>query len=360
MSKRLVSLSSGQTGFSPFIDVAINGMAAMFVFLAIYVAVVPPNPVPKLKILTTRLPEAVWYDPYETGFVVSGGVGGYTYKLRPLDELESFYLSFDPDSGRISGTPRPTLEINRYATRSIELEITVTDNSRQRVSTTLPFKIIPGKIDYDPNEQKLCFVEKGEIVLEAYIGRSFHYGISILGGIEPYEFKASGLPKSLTISDDGVISGIPNESSVPVNENFTDYSIQVDVVDQQSALLPSEVVRNPHIVTQLQLRVYRIPPIELDSFLPIARNGVPYQGVVVARGGRGRHTFSSNNLPEGLILNPQTGWIKGTLEVILINRRPVEKTFSVTVDDIDPDTESAVADFTITVLPRMSFIYVPE
>ena len=87
-------------------------MAAMFVFLTIYVAVVPPRVVAPLTIHTVSLPRAVWARPYEAAITVSGGEGPYQFILGPSEPLADLNLWFDVKTAEL-----PALRPGRPSTK---------------------------------------------------------------------------------------------------------------------------------------------------------------------------------------------------------------------------------------------------
>jgi len=155
MSRRGSSFETRGSRFSPFIDVAINGMAAMFIFLVVYIAAVPPRKVPQLRIVTETLPAAVWYQGYHTAISASGGVGLYSFTLSPEEPLIDVGLIFDGSSGEIDGSPRPSTPVARFSSDSLSFLVTVTDESRQIDSSFFTLYFRPTTIPYDPETELL-------------------------------------------------------------------------------------------------------------------------------------------------------------------------------------------------------------
>jgi len=360
MGRRLVSMETDRTGFSPFVDVAINGMAAMFVFLAIYVALVPPNPVPELRILTTELPEAVWHRPYEAAIAVNGGSGKYRFQIEPMSALRQVRIGFNAETGKISGTAQPPAD-KKERTHTIGLTATVKDDSAQQESLDLTLRIVPAEIPFDPDSQKLRFASEQRDLPDAYLGRQYQYTLGILGGLEPYLVDVSGLPVGLSASEQGVIAGQADEASVPPRKDYADYRIQVGVVDRQSALLPEDIIREPSLSDKFSLRVRRISPIKLDNLLPLARQGCAYEGVIVANGGRGQLSYSlaGTALPAALSLEARTGWIRGVVQPLSQQDHAAVIKFRIRVDDEDPITEARTGEFEMVVAPPMRFAAPP-
>ena len=383
MGRRLVSMSDGGgIGFSPFVDVAINGMAAMFVFLAVYVAVVPPPLVPELRVLTTQLPEAAWRQGYQTGIAVTGGMGSYRLTLHesrkgvPREELIGEHeaqvshnapqtvaerlsargLFFDTRSGRLSGNPRPSPDVE--AAEAIEkFSVVVSDASGQRAIAHLELKIKPKALPFDPDDPKLRLALEEGRLLDAWVGQEYRCAVAALGGIEEYEFAFTNLPGGLKEDPkgSGVIAGKPAAGAVPPGNRWKDYKVEVEVRDRQSDFFPEAVERLPVAMATYTLRVRALEPIDVASVLPYGRPGFAYRGAVVAWGGMGDLTLSivRSELPSFRL---EHGILQGPIPRDAVTGiRPVVKTIDLVVRDEDPKTEENpfTQRLSITILPPM-------
>lgn len=363
MRRRLIAFDQGGFVFSPFVDVAVNGMAAMFVFLAVYVAVVPPRSgdPPPLQLVTDRLPDGVWYTGYQAHLSATGGAGQYTFGVEPSAELETLRLFFAGQDGLgwITGTPRPTVPADRFETREFPLRVSVSDLSGQTDARELTLKIVPVAVGFDPEAQRLRWATALHQFPDAWAERSYEFAPAVLGGIEPYELRAEGLPNGLTVDSNRIV-GTVAAGAVPEGADHRDYFIHLAVQDQQSALFPVRAPREPELTGDFPLRVHSVPRIEAANALPaLAHAGQLYFGAVVARGGRGPLTWqvAAGELPSYLRLDQRRGMVEGSVPVDAGDAGgPVPIRFTVQVDDEDPSTPSAVVNCEIKVVPAMRFI----
>ncbi|MFH1572756.1 MAG: hypothetical protein ABIG68_02170 [Acidobacteriota bacterium] len=370
MGTRLVSADTASGGFSPFVDVAISAMAAMFTFLAVYVAVVPPREAPPLEILTESLPKAAWLRAFEAAIAVTGGEGPYHYLLDSRDELAELNLDFDELNGWIKGTPRTATSREMETPRTLKLDLTVRDRAGRLAGATLTLRITPAAVPFDPEEDGLRFATQEMRLPDAWIGRQYNSAVAILGGIEPYEVDLQGLPAGLSHSL-GRIDGVPDDRAVPAGKLSSEHTVSMAVVDQQSAKL-TESRRAPRLIREFKLRVHRIEAIEVKGPFPGAgRAGLPFEGAVIAQGGRGRCTWAAatellENEPEGefrllsnlgLQIGSRTGILHGRLRRELISGgQPILVTIPLLVDDEDPETNPIRTHVAMSILPPMRFV----
>lgn len=52
---------------------------------------------------------------------------------------------------------------------------------------------------------------------EGTVGVAYHFQFSATGGIAPYKWAANSLPAGLSLSSDGVLSGVPTAPTVDAN-----------------------------------------------------------------------------------------------------------------------------------------------
>lgn len=396
MNGRLVSLGGQQGWFSPFVDVAINGLCAMFVFLAVYMAAVPPRepppPVPPPKIHSTLLPPATWYVGYQAGVSATGGVLWLKFQVSSPDQLELFGLFFHED-GRITGTPQPPAQGTRLAgfastsdtphhqAHSLRLHITVVDAWGQKDEADFELRIVPVSVPFDPKRQPLTLAGQNRRLPDAWIGEEYEYVLPILGGIEPYDVVGQGVPLGLTLDSrptrdlssessgnpnspnalrEWRIRGRPDPSAVPNDQGFREYSIQVQIQDSQSGFYRPPAPRLPTISDQLQLRVHRVLPIQVRSVLPFAIAGQPYTGIIAASGGRGRFRWElvdkTSILPAGLQLDLATGYVSGTVDLSAAATGPFTVKFRVRISDSENAVPPVEQEQQILVLPPMRFL----
>ena len=371
MASRLLRGRRSELGFSSFVDVAINGMGAMFVFLVLYVAVVPPLDVPPLRILTQQLPPAVWFQPYETGIHVLGGVGKYHFQIQSTEDIEALGLRIDPSLGRIGGVPKPLGNQSPPSSRTIRLEVMVWDEGKSKAQAHLDLRILPLAIPFDPSRHPLRLAQDNRDLPEAWVGQPYGEDIAILGGIEPYEVLCEGLPPGLRWQE-GRIEGIPLPQAVAEGKDVQKYDIRLLVRDQQTRVPSWAPAPAPQVIGNFRLSVRRPIPLECKGlYPPTARAGVAYQGFIVLRGGSGRFrislldaspekTFPENQIPlgdSGLSVNGRTGEVVGIPRAPANQKRTVQKlSFRIWVKDEYSFIEPIKAEVSIAILPPMQFV----
>jgi len=345
MGQRLSSFETRGTRFSPFIDVAINGMAAMFVFLVVYIAVVPPRKVlnvPKLRIVTETLPAAAWYQGYQTAIGACGGVEAYEFSVAPVGLLDQVGLSFDETRGVIEGNPRPLAPDRRYSSDSLSFLVTVRDQIGQVNSSRFIVLFKPVALPYDPEEERLRM--QAQVLPSATEGREYEACLGPLGGVEPYQWSLTGdLPLGLRFRD-GRIFGVPAYPGM--------YTFNVALYDQTSTLGTTDTLRywrrfmekHPSdIENSYTITVDSLVPLKCTVLVAEARADERLSGAGLAFGGTGHKTWVAKKLPSGLSLDPNTGVIEGTLDSV--------DTGFIEVEVVDHEGQSAIASLEFPILP---------
>ena len=173
----------------------------------------------KLTIMTDSLPDAQAGRPYSARVRGCGGAKPYVWEITNLPD----WLSLDPDSGVLSGTPtEPAI----YG---------LTARLRDAEGTT---DSMPLKLSVYPHDGLLI---ADRILPAAVLGLDYSATIEAYGGIAPYFFtvrRGFSLPPGLTLDGSGVLSGNPVEKGV--------YSFTADATDgnglQGSALYTMAVL----------------------------------------------------------------------------------------------------------------------
>jgi len=132
-------------------------------------------------------------------------------------------------------------------------------------------------------------LEKGRVAL-AYNGT-----IAAAGGIAPYTFTATGLPKGLNMNAQGAITGTPQEEGT--------FNVRVTVKDAQAAIVNKDF--------QLVIDPPPKPPVITTLALVNGKVGTAYNATIVADEGLKPYVFTATGLPKGLNMNTQ-GVISGT------------------------------------------------
>ena len=217
--------------------------------------------------------------------MASGGLQPYTWQL--VSGFLPNGLGLNPVTGQISGTPAIAVSNSPLTFRvtdssspaqtatTVGLTLTVTAASGLTITTsTLPV---------------------------GQVGAPYSAGLSAVGGTTPYGWQLiSGmLPSGLSLnSQTGQISGTATTA-------VSNAALTFMVTDSSFPAAQSATVNLTITVTSSGLTI-------TTTSLPVAQIGIPYSAMLTALGGVPPLTWSTRRMPDGLILNPQTGQISGT------------------------------------------------
>jgi hypothetical protein len=159
-----------------------------------------------------------------------------------------------------------------------------------------------------PGASALRFTDESYRVPEGVVGDYYAHlfeGDEGCGPALPYQFRvlSGGLPPGLSLSKDGLLSGIPTRAG--------SWSFWLELSDEDPPSQPwcvprkSERAFTVNVLAALAVTTSSAPPATL---------GTPYALTLSAQGGSGTHTWSiaSGQLPPGLALNPANGTISGS------------------------------------------------
>ena len=198
--------------------------------------------------------------------------------------------------------------------------------------------------DHDCDEQKFDgsweFTTEGVAPLriteadppDGWRGAYYEYTFRASGGVKPYTWEkyAGRLPDGLTLSPDGVLSGIPTKPDA--------YKFWVKVTDALG-----ESKRTPHVI----LVIIRTAPLDIitPADLPPGAKDHPYFTQLKAEGGAPPYEWHllRGDLPDGLHLSPH-GEIRG-------EKAEKEGTFEFEVVVSDDEGRRDYQVFTITIGP---------
>jgi hypothetical protein len=200
-------------------------------------------------------------------------------------------LSLDLFTGTISGTPS--------SEGSYPFTITAVDSGSS--STSKPYQIdvyVPATIV--PAD-----------LPGAQVGRHYTQYLSVSnGGTGPYHFtvvsESGSLPPGLTLDAGGTISGTPEAAG------YYGFKVNASPVLIDEFLTTTMLIGS--ITQDYMIEVEPAPIILTPLTLPSGQFGLPYSATVSASGGNAPYSFyvTSGALPDGLVLDPDTGEISGT------------------------------------------------
>ncbi|MEM7677630.1 MAG: Ig domain-containing protein, partial [Myxococcota bacterium] len=152
-----------------------------------------------IQFFTRDLPDGVTGAPYEVGVYTTGAPSAVTYAIAD-GELPSG-LTLNPTTGILSGTP----------TAEGTFEFTV----RASAGSAFAERTFVVRITAPSVDLRIATMS----VPSAFVGREYTAQIVAVGGQQPYVWTAlSPLPAGLTLSESGVVSGVPETPGIfPIN-----------------------------------------------------------------------------------------------------------------------------------------------
>jgi hypothetical protein len=239
-----------------------------------------PAPV---TITPTSLPDGIIMQPYLQQLTATGGVAPYVFSVTNGSLPAG--LSLSPD-GLIRGTPTTA------ACSDCSFGVTATDSYGSAGSTLYTLRLSPPSITVTPST-----------LPDGTVYASYSQQLSASGGNGPYAFMiySGGLPGGLTLSDDGLLSGVIG--GIVSGGKDSEFQLSVEVKDKDGF--------DGHRVYTLAVRAPLIT-MTTDSELPPGRVYDYYSLQLVASGGAAPYRFSvwSGSCPEGLALS-EDGLING-------------------------------------------------
>lgn len=254
---------------------------------------------------------------YSTTIQAAGGVPPYSFSVPP--QLLPPGLVFNGSTGVLSGTPS--------VPGNYSFAVGVLDAQQNSASRT--FFIEVSQATSTPT------IQTPSPLPDATLGAPYSITFTASGGFPPYQFfRLSGaLPPGLALnSQTGTLSGVPSQTG--------SYGFVIDVMDSREQV--SNKAFTLTVVQGLSISTTQLPA----GTVGVAYPNTPIQ----VAGGQPPYSFSlgtSNLLPSGLFLNPNTGVISGT---------PTQSgTFSFQVLVFDSQERSATRNLSITVGAGLRF-----
>lgn len=258
-----------------------------------------------LSVTTTTLDDwTASQDGYVAALEAAGGTEPYSWEViegsfpngLTLDESSGVITGVPTDSGTYSFTVAVTDDDGTVATQDLILTV----NDQPEISS-LP-ELADGVVDVSYDEQ-----------------------LSADAGTAPVSWNVidGELPPGLTLSADGVLSGLPTASG--------EYTFTVEAEDAAGATTTQEVVL---VIGD----VLMVDTTELDVWT-VGQDG--YDQTIAVSGGTEPYTWAATGLPEGLKLNESTGELTG---------EPTQTgEFSVTLTVVDADGTEQSHEYTLIV-----------
>ncbi len=192
---------------SPLIDVVMNGMAAMFIILMVYLFVArPTHPDPLRFLEEVEPPPAVAGQSYTFTFPVAGGVGA---RLFSADGALPAGLELDAETGTVFGIPAAVSQQHRF---DLAVEVRDTKFQDRREATVVVF---PAVVPHDPGRPAFAIVRQAEDLPTGRLGADYEAVLGARGGVAPHRWRLSGgrLPGGLDL-EEGQITGVPKQAGV--------------------------------------------------------------------------------------------------------------------------------------------------
>ncbi len=207
MPRRLLEDGGAEFGFSPFVDVVANLMAALLVILMIYMILVQPCSCPQLKFIDTELPAAMPGRPYSFAFPVVGGCGQRAAAERRFSIVAGTlppWLRLQERWGLLHGTPPAAPSADR---RQLAAEFKVrVDDDESSAEHEYRLFLAPPAI---PIEEQVTLDRQEEMLPAAEVGVPYEAVIGAHGGVEPYRWSAE-MPLAAGLRlEEGRIVGTP-------------------------------------------------------------------------------------------------------------------------------------------------------
>ncbi|MCK6438636.1 MAG: Ig domain-containing protein [Planctomycetes bacterium] len=222
------------------------------------------------------LPNALSGTPYSTALQATGGMAPHTWSVAGLPP--SFTVSVD---GVISGTPN----VSDVGLHTLKASVTDSDVPPTTITTALTFDVQPTEL----------VILTASSLPASESGVPYSVALQATGGVAPYTWNVTGLPTSLVVAANGVISGTPDEADAGV------YALKAAVTDSYNLMTSTNTVFSLVIAAE-----GKAPLSITTSFLPVATEGESYSQTLAAAGGDASYAWLVTGLPTGLVLDGDT------------------------------------------------------
>jgi large repetitive protein len=312
MTRKLCDESLGEP-ISPLIDVVMNGFAAMFIILIIFLVVFrgrdePPPP----KFVEVAPSPVIRGQNYTFTFPVVGGVEPRQFRIAKGD-LSTLNLQLDGATGTVFGAA----DLNRQTAKggppifplTVECEIELTDGGGRQTTRTAAFRMSSNAVPYQG--LPLRITHQDPMLPSGRIGQSYETVLGATGGVEPYHWKlASGrLPRGLRLdSTKGCIRGEPAEAG--------EFNFEVKVEQTPGSFAVDGVTHSwvgASTGGRFRLTIHdRLRPV---LRLPTGRVGENYHGALIMASRLPQERFAWEVQVPGLMFSESDGSVTGVPQV---------------------------------------------
>lgn len=303
MSHKLFQ-TNAEGPISPLIDVVVNGMAALFIILMVYMLLARPSGEPeRLRFLSgVEPPPVIAGQSYVFTFPVTGGrSGNRRFEIEEGDLPPG--LELDATTGTLYGISRPPSPHGdvggeadgRDTTMTQPYEITLrVEGGGDMDRRTTVLIVYPAAVPYHPYDPPFNIVRRNEELPTGRIGVAYEEVLGGRGGVRPYQWTVSGgrLPQGLRL-EDGIVQGIPGASG-----RFT-FTARIDH-SPASFSYRNAVHRWRGGTSERRFRLRILPSLKASLQLPEGRVGEPYLGSMAADGLFPEDVIQWQGLPSGL------------------------------------------------------------
>jgi hypothetical protein len=179
-------------------------------------------------------------------------------------------------NGQITGTPTS-------GSSTVNLKVTDSGSPQQSATKSLSITI-----------QTLAITTTA--LPNATAGTSYSYQLTASGGTAPLTWSVPAMPRGLSLSTSGLISGTPSNAGTN--------GLTITVTDSSSPQQSAQAILSLTILVQ--------PLAITTTSLPNGVSGASYSAQLSATGGSPAYTWAAAPLPAGLTVNSYSGVISGT------------------------------------------------
>lgn len=277
--------------------------------------------VPEISFKATSLPDGTVGAQYLASVATATGAARIKYTLKAGSSLpEGLALS---ETGTISGTPAAAAEGAKFT-------VTASADGAKSVDAEFTLTIKPAPVP------EIAYT--GSTLPDGTVGTAYSTSVATATGAENIKYAlkdGSTLPKGLTLSEEGTISGTPETAAAEAKFTVVASAAGAESAEAQFTLTVKEKPVVPEIVYN-------------STSLPDGTVGTAYEASVATATGAENITYAlkaGNSLPAGLSLAAD-GTISGTPETAVANAM-----FTVTASAAG--AESADAQFAITIKEKV-------